>query len=135
MSKILGLNPSNVLAPLKVDANSNLKVIENVSTAIQVIQDTIANGAGGSIIDCRNSSSIRLWGNNSTLSLLTLQYASENDNGVYDWQFCDTLLAIEYYGQYQINKHIPNPPEYIRIYNQTGASQQYSLKIKRFTFA
>jgi len=135
MSKILGLNPSNVLAPIKIDGNSNLKVIGQSNIGIQTIADTLANGAAGTIIDCRNSSSLRIWGNNSTLSLLSLQYASEVVDGVYDWQFCDTLMALEYYGQYQINKLIDTPPEYIRIFNQTGASQQYSLKIKRFTFA
>mgnify|MGYP003662509288 CR=1 FL=1 len=134
MSKILGLNPSNVLAPLQVDTNSNLKTIGQFITHIDVIGDTLANGETGSIIDCRNASSIRMWGNTSTLSLLSLQYASVNDDGVYDWQFCDTLMALDYYGSYQVNKIIDTPPEYIRVYNQTGSSQQYSLKIKRFTF-
>ena len=130
MSKILGLNPSNVLEPIQVDANSNLRVIvSSYNQGIQGILDTLPDNTGGSIIDCRNMKNIRIWGNNSTLALLTLQYASENVDGVYDWFFSDTLMPIEYYGEYQINKHIPTPPQYIRVYNQTGASQTYSLRI------
>tara|TARA_R110002072_G_scaffold195134_1_gene352494 strand:- start:105 stop:509 length:405 start_codon:yes stop_codon:yes gene_type:complete len=130
MSKILGLNPSNVLAPLKVDANSNLNVIiSSYNQGIQSISDTLPDDTGGSIIDCRNMKNIRIWGANTTLALLTIQYASENVDGVYDWFFCDTLMPIEYYGQYHINKHIPTPPQYIRVYNQTGAEQTYNIRI------
>ena len=76
--------------------------------------------------------SIRIYGNNSTLSLLAVQYASTNDyggGGVYDWQYADTLMAIDYYGEYQINKLIDTPPAFMRIANTTGSSQQFSLRI------
>tara|TARA_R110001606_G_scaffold387131_2_gene551554 strand:- start:1796 stop:2374 length:579 start_codon:yes stop_codon:yes gene_type:complete len=117
---------------VQLDINGNLKVREQVKTETQVLEQTLANGEDSNVIDCRNMKSIRIYGNNSTLSILSIQYASTNDyggGGVYDWQYVDTLMAIDYYGNFQINKLIDTPPSFMRIANNTGSSQQFSLRV------
>mgnify|MGYP003122845121 CR=1 FL=1 len=137
MSKLLGLNSSNALEVLKSNNHRLLtQSAVSVETSIQILQQTLANGEDSTVIDCRNIKSIRIWGNNSTLALLPLQYASTSDyegTGNYDWQITDSLLPINIYNSYCINKLIDTPPAFIRIANLTPDSQQFSLRILKIT--
>ena len=114
----------------QLDSSGNLKVREQPTQILQVLEEpTIAAGAFGGIIDCRNMKSIRIWGNTSTLSVLTLQFASTNSP--YDWQNVETIMPLEYYGSYQVSKVIETPPPFMRVNNLTGSVQGYSIKVSK----
>lgn len=116
---------------LQLDSSGNLKVREQPTQALQVVDDNpIAAGAFGTIIDCRNMKSVRIWGNTSTLSVLTLQFAS-TDSPSYDWQNVETIMPLEYYGSYQVSKLIETPPPFMRVNNLTGSVQGYALKVSK----
>ena len=145
MSKLLGLNASNILEPLKSISNNLLTQSKSMGLNDSGGQSQIRTDNSGNLVSQTigvyyetpftlgdGASTMVQLDINSTLSILSIQYASTNDyggGGVYDWQYVDTLMAIDYYGNFQINKLIDTPPSFMRIANNTGSSQQFSLRV------
>tara|TARA_R110000823_G_scaffold37383_5_gene101591 strand:- start:299 stop:697 length:399 start_codon:yes stop_codon:yes gene_type:complete len=130
MSKLLGLNNSNVLEVIQ-SVGGALKVIDVPTQYADSYVADIPSGTYTQIFDCRNFRSIRLYGNQTTAYTSLLEYSFNNDDGNYGFQVIDKLDPLIIEGSVCINKVIDTPPSYFRIKNISGITQTYSLRIQK----
>ncbi len=130
MSKLLGLNNSNVLEVIKSEGGK-LQIINVPNQYADKYVADIPDGQYSQIFDCRTFRSIRLYGNQSTANVSLLEFSYNNDDGDYLFQVIDQLTPIIIDGNICINKLIDTPPTYFRIKNISGQQQTYSLRLQK----
>ncbi len=127
MSKLLGLNPSNVLETIKSKENA-LLVNSNTNMEVSVYEATLSNGQDSTPFDCRGATKVRIYGNSGSNQYLQLQFATKSTPS-YDWQFVDIINPLTINGSICINYHIVTPPPFIRIANTSPETHGLSLRI------
>ncbi len=126
MSKLLGLNGSNVLETIKSKDNA-LLVNPNTNMELITYEGTLANGEDSTPFDLRGARKVRIYGNSGTANFIQVQFASVNNP--YDWKFIDQINPLTINGSICINYHLDTPPPFIRIANTSGVGHSLSLRI------
>lgn len=126
MSKLLGLNPSNVLETIKSKENA-LLVNANTNMEFVVYEATLLHTQNSTDFDLRGAKNIRIYGNSSSATFLQLQFATQLSPQ--DYQYVDQMNPLTINGDICINYHLQTPPPYLRIANTSGQTHQLSLRI------
>ena len=126
MSKLLGLNPSNVLETIKSKENA-LLVNANTNMEFVIYENTLLHTQISPDFDLRGAKKIRIYGNSSSATFLQLQFATTLTPQ--DYQYVDQMNPLTINGSICINYQLETPPPYLRIINNSGNTHQLSLRI------
>ncbi len=126
MSKLLGLNPSNVLETIKSKENA-LLVNPNTNMEFIIYENTLLHTQNSTDFDLRGAKKIRIYGNSSSDVFLQLQFATTLTPQ--DYQYVDQINPLTINGDICINYHLDTPPPYLRIVNTSNTTHQLSLRI------
>lgn len=127
MSKLLGLNPSNVLETIKSKDNALFVSSSSNIVTLPAYEVSLDNGDFTAEFDLRGARKVRIYGNSTVANFLQVQFSLVG--GVADWKFIDQINPLTINGSICINYHLDTPPPYLRIANTSAVTHGLSLRI------
>mgnify|MGYP003641676492 CR=1 FL=1 len=89
----------------------------------------VGGQTNSTVIDCSETTTIRIWGTSSTADPIVLEFAETNPN----FSYVEEILPVLVNGTYTINKYYNLSPNYIRFFNMgtAGVNTTYTLFVEQ----